>query len=177
MKIIFIYGPPAVGKLPVAKELSKITKYKLFHNHLIGDLLNSLLEFNSKNYKKYSLKFRLDMLKAANEEGVEGVIMTFMYDKPYGNQYIKKIIERVKKDNASIKFVQLICSEDDLRRRVISESRKKFTKVSNIKGLNESLKKWDLLSPIPFVKSLIIDNTNLSAKKAAQKIKKELNIK
>jgi hypothetical protein len=30
---------------------------------------------------------------------------------------------------------------------------------------------------IPFVKSLVIDNTNISAKKVAQMIKKELKLK
>ena len=32
MKLVFIYGLPGVGKLTVAKELSIITGYKLFHN-------------------------------------------------------------------------------------------------------------------------------------------------
>jgi tRNA uridine 5-carbamoylmethylation protein Kti12 len=32
MKLIFLYGPPAVGKLTVAQELVTLTGYKLFHN-------------------------------------------------------------------------------------------------------------------------------------------------
>lgn len=34
MRLIFIYGLPATGKLTVAQELAKRTGYKLFHNHL-----------------------------------------------------------------------------------------------------------------------------------------------
>ena len=39
MKLIFIYGLPATGKLTVAVELAAMTGYKLFHNHLVVDLL------------------------------------------------------------------------------------------------------------------------------------------
>ena len=34
MNFIIIYGPAAVGKMTVGKELSKLTGYKLFHNHM-----------------------------------------------------------------------------------------------------------------------------------------------
>jgi len=37
MKLVFIYGPPASGKLTVARELATLTGYRLFHNHLIVD--------------------------------------------------------------------------------------------------------------------------------------------
>jgi len=33
MRLVFIYGMPATGKLTVAKELVDITGYALFHNH------------------------------------------------------------------------------------------------------------------------------------------------
>ena len=35
MKLVFIYGPPAVGKLTVAKELAALTGFKVFHNQVI----------------------------------------------------------------------------------------------------------------------------------------------
>jgi hypothetical protein len=39
MKLTFIYGLPATGKLTIAVELAAMTGYKLFHNHLVVDLL------------------------------------------------------------------------------------------------------------------------------------------
>ena len=33
MNLIFIYGPPATGKLTIATELAALTGYTLFHNH------------------------------------------------------------------------------------------------------------------------------------------------
>lgn len=51
MNMIFIYGPPAVGKLTVAEELAKITGYKLFHNHLTQDLAREIYpEFGPQRF-------------------------------------------------------------------------------------------------------------------------------
>jgi hypothetical protein len=47
MKLIFLYGLPAVGKLTVAKELASATSFKLFHNHLAVDLLLSVFDFGT----------------------------------------------------------------------------------------------------------------------------------
>jgi adenylate kinase family enzyme len=32
MHLVVIFGPPAVGKMTVGHELTKLTGYKLFHN-------------------------------------------------------------------------------------------------------------------------------------------------
>jgi replication-associated recombination protein RarA len=39
MKLILLYGPPAVGKLTIAKEIARLTGFKLFHAHLTSDLV------------------------------------------------------------------------------------------------------------------------------------------
>jgi len=32
--LVFIVGPPAVGKMTVGRELSSLTGFPFFHNHL-----------------------------------------------------------------------------------------------------------------------------------------------
>ncbi|MFC1682059.1 AAA family ATPase [Nanoarchaeota archaeon] len=169
MKLVFIYGPPAVGKLTVANELSKLSKYKIFHNHLVGDLLYSLFGFNTPQYRNLSIKFRLEMIKAATEDDTS-FIMTFCYSYKKFDSFIKKIIKNVESANGKIYFIQIICDKSELFKRVKAESRKKYTKVTSIDKLKNTLKEWDMFKAIPYVKSLTIDNTNLSAKKVAEKI-------
>jgi tRNA uridine 5-carbamoylmethylation protein Kti12 len=48
MKLVFLHGAPAVGKLTVARELSALTGFRLFHNHLTVDLATSLFTFGSE---------------------------------------------------------------------------------------------------------------------------------
>ena len=45
MWLVFLHGPPGSGKLTVGRELQSITGFRLFHNHLVVDLLESLFEF------------------------------------------------------------------------------------------------------------------------------------
>jgi replication-associated recombination protein RarA len=48
MKLLFLYGPPAVGKLTVAREVSALTGYRLFHNHLTVNLTLAVFDFAQK---------------------------------------------------------------------------------------------------------------------------------
>jgi hypothetical protein len=50
MKLLFIYGPPGVGKLTVGKHVAEATSWRLFHNHLTVDLLTSVFEFGSEPF-------------------------------------------------------------------------------------------------------------------------------
>lgn len=52
MKLVILYGPPAVGKLTVGAELAELTGFKLFHNHLTTDMVMSLFPHGSETYTR-----------------------------------------------------------------------------------------------------------------------------
>jgi len=43
MRLVYLYGPPGVGKLTVARELVALTGLKLLHNHLTVNLVKMKL--------------------------------------------------------------------------------------------------------------------------------------
>jgi hypothetical protein len=48
MRLVYIHGPAASGKLTVGRELQKLSGFALFHNHLVVDTLSparSICEF------------------------------------------------------------------------------------------------------------------------------------
>ncbi len=55
MKLVFIFGPQAVGKIAVRQELQKITALKLLHNHMTIDLLAPIFRFNSEMWRLVEL--------------------------------------------------------------------------------------------------------------------------
>ena len=65
MKLIFIYGMPATGKLTVARELANMTGLKLFHNHLVVDLLLSTFEFGSEPFVELREEIWLSVFRQA----------------------------------------------------------------------------------------------------------------
>src|ERR1700747_3700957 len=77
MRLIFIYGMPATGKLTVARELARITGFKVFHNHLAVDLLLVIFEFGSKPFVELREEIWLSVFRQAAENDVPGLIFTF----------------------------------------------------------------------------------------------------
>ncbi|MBW2995772.1 AAA family ATPase [Candidatus Woesearchaeota archaeon] len=167
MKLILIYGPPASGKLTIAKQLEKKTKFKVFHNHSIIDLLTSVLNPNSRSFWNFSKKIRLDIIKEAAKEKVKGMIITIAYTGKE-DDFIKRAL-RTAKDSYLIK---LECDLKELRKRVSRKSRKYHGKIADRKGLDRWLKKYDAKSVYPHKKSLVLDTSKLSIKQCVSRILK-----
>ncbi len=176
MKIIFIYGAPGVGKLTTAKSLSKITGFRLLHNHLINDLVEVVYPFGTPGWRMLTRMYRRDIMKRAAEAKVQGLIFTFVYAKPTDDAYVKSIVREVAKYKAKILFVHLVCDQDQLFRRVKHPSRKPFGKIKTHKILRTVMKRHDLFSDVPYSPNLVIDNTRKSPAAAAQEIKRHYRL-
>jgi len=113
----------------------------------------------------------MEMFEAAAKENINGLIFTFCYAHPEDDKFVKTVTKRVEKYGGNVNFAQIYCEKFELKKRVKGASRENFDKIKTKKGLDATLKKWDLFTPIPFVKSLRIDNTDISAKQVAKKIK------
>jgi hypothetical protein len=169
MKLIFIYGAPAVGKLTVAQHLAEKTGFKVFHNHLSIDAIEPIFDFGTKPFARLNDLIRVETIAEAARENVN-LIHTFCYAKNYDDKYVAKITRTVEANGGEICFVLLVCQRAEVERRVLNESRKKYGKANNLNILNEIFDKYDFSTPVPGRESLRIDNTNLSARVAAQKI-------
>jgi hypothetical protein len=167
VKLVFIYGPPAVGKLTVATELAKLTGFKLFDNHVSIDFVKSVFEYGTRQYWKLIEKYRLSMFKEAAKHGIN-TIFTFVYDKATDDPFVRKTIQTISKEGGSVCFVRLFCDEGELARRVRGKGRREMGKVSTKRLLASVLKRHGLGSDVPFQTSLRVDTTQIPAKKSAE---------
>jgi shikimate kinase len=170
MKLIFIYGPPASGKLTVAKLLSERTGYKLFHNHLTVDLVNAVFDFGSRQFRKLNEQFRITLFGEAALSNIKGVIFTFVYGGIVDNDFIERVISAVEDNGGKVIFIKLNCSKKELFKRVTNKSRQTTNKINKAEILEELFTKYNLTATIPYKKSLNIDNTNTPPKKVVDKI-------
>ena len=53
MRLVYIHGAPAVGKLTVAKSLAQLTNARLFDNHVSINLARSLFDHGQQGYWGY----------------------------------------------------------------------------------------------------------------------------
>jgi len=176
VKLVFIYGPPAVGKLTVATELAKLTRFKLFHNHVSIQFVRPVFEFGTRQFWRITDKFRLAMLEEAAKEGVN-TIFTFVYDKATDDPFVKKTILTVRKHDGRVCFVRLYCDKQELMKRVSTKARRSMGKISRKEKLDSLLKKYEPDMEVPFQPSLSIDTTYLPAKKSATMIARHYKLR
>lgn len=169
MDLVYVYGPPGVGKFTVSKELARLTNYRLFHNQLSIEFVRSVFDFGDPSFNSLVLRFRAEMIEEAARRGTS-VIFTSAYAKGKNDEIIKDLIRRVKRHGGKVHFVRLYCSRGVLLRRVQGRSRKGFFKIRSQGQLDRLLRKYNHLSAIPFVDNLEIDNTRVPPKKAAMMI-------
>ena len=176
MKLVFIYGPPAAGKLTVANELYRLTGFKIFHNHLTVDLITPIFDFDSEIFNNFNSKFRLELIEAAAKKKVNGLIFTFCYAAKEDDKFVKKLINKIEKHKGKVYFVHLYCNNSELYKRVKNHSRNAYRKIKTPSQLKKTLDKWNLISEINFVENLSIDNTITNPKKVASIIQKHYKL-
>ena len=178
MKLIFIYGPPAAGKFTIAKELSRITDFKLFHNHIINDLLDNYLDSKKNVYWDVADTLKFKIIEGMAKEKVKGMIFTMMRAKnPRDHVLPNKIKKIVEKNKGNVYFVRLKCDEKEILKRVVHPSRKKFGKFSSRKAVKKFIKEYAPHTPLNFKNQLEINSAKTSAKKVAQQIKKYFKLR
>jgi RNase adaptor protein for sRNA GlmZ degradation len=169
MRLIFIYGPPAAGKLTVSRELAALTGYKVFHNHLSIDCIEPIFEFGTAPFWRLVELIRIETIKEAARAGVN-LIYTFCYAKDQDDPHVEKILKAVEDNGGEVCFVLLVCDRTELERRVEQEDRREFGKANNREILNKLLDNYELFQPVNARESLIIDNTGLPASEVARQI-------
>ena len=169
MKLIFIYGAPAVGKLTVATELARLTGFKLFDNHVSIRFVESLFEFGTRKFLMLIEKFRKTMFEEAAREGVD-TIFTFVYQRKVDDLFVRRTVETIRSHGGRVCFVRLFCDEAEMMRRVGTVTRKRNGKLGTKKKLQELLRSHDLGAVIPYQSSLSIDTSELSPRVVAKMI-------
>jgi AAA domain len=132
MRLIFIYGLPATGKLTVAKELARRTGYRLFHNHLVVDLLLLMFDFGSAPFVELRESIWLSVFEQASRGALDGLIFTFNPESTVRREFVKKTIEIVSGHGGQVDFVELVCSLEEIKRRINSPSRLEYGKLSSL---------------------------------------------
>lgn len=174
MKLILLYGVPGVGKLTVARALEQLTGFKVFHNHLAVDLVESVFEFGTLPFIELREKIWLDVFTRAGEADLDGLIFTFAPDRSVQDDFIQRAREVVEASGGEVVFVELTCSTEEHERRIEHPSRQQFGKLSSAARFRELKEAGAFVDPGLPAERLVIDTTELPASDAARKIVRRL---
>jgi len=172
MKLILLYGPPAVGKLTIAKEIARLTGFKVFHAHLTVDLVVSIFPRGTPSYRKLVWDIRYAVFAETARTHIAGLIFTMVYRRDQ-EPFIARCVEIVEQCGGEVCFVHLYCHAETLRQRVVREDRKQHGKITSGELLNATLSNWE--SQLPFEAatqwgSLSLNTDVLGPLEAAQQV-------
>ena len=169
MKLLFLHGAPAVGKLTVAKALLRIVPGRLMDNHAAIDLALTVFEFGAPGFWELVQDVRRSAFEAAAEHGVPLLVTTFCYAEPDDRQIFRHFEEIVRRHGGKLLPVFLHCSREEALRRVGNADRVARRKISSGEHLIRELDRYDLTA-VPRPDCLKLDTGVNAADVTAQEI-------
>ena len=174
MKLFFLHGPPAAGKLTVARALAARTGAAVFHNHVSLDYALQLFDRDAPEFGAFVEKLRLETFAFCASHDRD-LIFTCVYAHGSDEATVRPTIASVRAfGDAQIVFVHLTCECQELLRRVALPSRAEFRKLHDPTALEDAFERYDLFSAIPFVDNLSFDTTRTSPDEIARAILESL---
>jgi hypothetical protein len=164
MKLVFLHGAPATGKLTVAKALLGAVPGRLFDNHAAIDLARTIFDFGAPGFWELVHNVRCAALDAAAAHGVPLVVTTFCYAEPDDRPQFENFEEIMQRHGGELLPVFLHCSREEAARRVGNADRVERRKMTSPESLIKELDDYKFL-PVPRPDCLML-NTEVSPAEA-----------
>lgn len=175
MKLLLIHGPPAAGKMTVARKLSEITGAPLIDNHVAIDLARNIFGFAVPGFWELVHDVRVATLRGAARANVPFLITTAAYSHPDDLSLLEDYERAVVEFGGSVAYVYLACSEKILMNRVTAPDRVERGKLSTTDGLKKYLSRNNFTA-VPREDCLELSTEGTSPQKNATRIAHHLNL-
>lgn len=183
MKLVFLFGSAAVGKMTVGQELMKRTGLRLFHNHMtIEPVLEIFGNFNVKAIERCREAIFEEFAKTDSY----GMIFTYMwaFDQQSDWDYVEHIKSIFAPYGTEFYYVELVAPQAVRLERNQTENRlRNKPSKRNIEWSGQRLRedeaRYRLESyegEIPFPNYLRIDNSHIPPEDAARMIQERFSL-
>lgn len=183
MKLLFMIGNAAVGKMTVGQELMKNTDLRLFHNHMT---IEPVIEIFGGFYPPAINRLREVVFEEFAKSDRYGMIFTYMwaFDQQSDWDYVEHVKSIFAPYGTEFYYVELVASQEKRLERNATENRLKNKKSkNNIEWSNQRLIEDDasyrlesLEGEIPFENYIKIDNSELAPDVVARMIKERFDL-
>jgi hypothetical protein len=169
MRLIFLYGQAAAGKLTVARALAARTGFVLFHNHLIVDAVGAVFPFGSDSFVRLREAFWIGTMESAAREG-RSLIFTFAPEPTVAPDFPMRLADRIEALGGETLFVALRIDPETQERRIGNGDRSAFGKLTSVAMLRDLRKDFDRCMAAMPVPAITIDTAITGPEHAADRI-------
>ena len=182
MKLLFLFGDAAVGKMTVGQSLMKSTGLRLFHNHMT---IEPVIEIFGHYDGRVTQRLREVIFEEFAASDQYGMIFTFMwaFDQQSDWDYVAHVREIFEKHGAEIYYAELVAPLDVRLQRNVTENRlahkasKRDIEASNARLMHYADRRFiSRDGEIPIENFIRIDNSNLGADTVAKMIKEKFDL-
>jgi hypothetical protein len=170
MKLVVLHGPPAVGKLTVARELSARTGWRLFHNHLTVDLVLSVYDFGTPGFVALREEIWLAVIRRALADRLPGLIFTFNPENSVPQRFIDDLFAEVAAAGGEMIPIELSASEAEIERRLSDAPRHAMKKLVDVSLYRQLRDNGVFATPMLPPPRLRIDTEKTTPSEAAEQI-------
>jgi hypothetical protein len=175
MKLLFIHGAPACGKLTTAKALLDRVNGRLFDNHAAIDVARTVFDFGTPEFWALVQRVRVSVLEAAAQKPVPLVVMTFVYVEPDDLVTLERYEAAIHQHGGQLLPVFLECSAAEIVRRVGNADRVAKRKMASEQSARDFFVKYKAVA-MPRPNCLVLDSENNSAEANAERIIRHFNL-
>ena len=126
--LVFIVGPPAVGKMTVGTELARRTGLRLFHNHHTIDLVLQFFPYGTPPFQRLNGEFRRRIFEEVAASELPGLIFTYVwaFDHESDAAAVEEYASIFRARSGRVVFVELEATQAERLRRNETELRQAF---------------------------------------------------
>lgn len=185
MELVVLFGPPAVGKMTVGRELSRLTGYPLLHNHLTIEPLLEVFPWSSPAFQRLKEEFRRRIVEEAVASDLPGLVFTYVWGLELENEraFVEGYLDTVTGAGGSVRFVELAAPLAVRQERNNTEARlaakpskrdREFNDANLLELESYVMNTGEVETPADALLArhphLRLDNSDLSAAEAAARI-------
>lgn len=163
MKLVLLFGRPAVGKLTVARALAARTGGRLFHNHLTVNLVLSVYDFGTPGFVELRGKIWMDVFRSAFSDRVPLLIFTFNPENTVAQRFVDGLLSEAAAAGAEVIPVELLASEAAIEARIGARSRQRDGKTLDLRAYRELCAKGAFDAPVVRPARLRLDTERIAA--------------
>ena len=183
MTLLFVWGPPAVGKMAVGRAIAESSDFRLFHNHATIEPLLDVFDYGTPAFLRLNGEMRHRILEEAAGADVN-LVQTYAWalDEPEDAAAVEAYLQIFLDADREVRLVELYADLDTRLARNgtayrLSEKKSKRDLAWSDDNVR-SLEQYQLNTGIPSVGDAVIarhphlriDNTDRSPEDVAEEV-------